>query len=68
MSDSKALSLSLCLMKTKLLALAGTFDFIYTGVMRFSKVMTLLHAREMQDDLDGLGTTKDERRITEYSN
>lgn len=55
-------------MKTKLLALAGTFDLIYTGVMRFSKVMTPLHAREMQDDMDALGESRDERRITEYSN
>lgn len=54
--------------KTKLLPLAGTFDLIYTGVMRFSKVMTFLHAREMKDDTDSLGKNRDERRITEYNN
>lgn len=54
--------------KIKLLTLAGTFDLIYTGVMRFSKVMTLFHAREMQDDTDSLGKNRDERRITEYNN
>lgn len=48
--------------KRGLLTLAGLFHLIYTGVMSLSKVMTVFHAREMQDDTEGTGRNREEKK------
>lgn len=60
MSDFISFSPMQAVKKTELLTLAGIFDLIYTGVMWLSKVMTVFHTREMQDDTHSTGRNREE--------